>query len=142
MYNHKTKKNRSKKRLRFSGGTKQITGGTKQITGGTKQITASEVDRCDKFCNTEYLKRNKKFFSKIYRGMNKRMNKKTTTNDLDAAYEGRKPTLIEDCKRNFCNPHCPHLGKNKATREFCPICNKSFKELGAITYCQFDPSIV
>lgn len=108
------------------------------ITGGTKQITASEIDRCDKFCNTEYLKRNKKFFSKIY----KRINKKSTAKDLDAAYEGRKPNLIEDCKRNFCNPHCPHLGKNKATREFCPICNKSFKDLGAITFCQFDPSVV
>jgi hypothetical protein len=106
----------------------------KRTAGGTKPITDSELNACDKFCNDGYVK----MYTK-----NKRKRFKTTT-ELNAFIDNRKQYIIDNCKRTYCNPHCPHIGKNIAKRYFCPLCKEKsmgVEKLGAITYCQYDPDI-
>jgi len=105
----------------------------------TKKVTESELNRCDTFCKTEYLRRSSKNETK----KNKR-SKLFTSSELSAFLKRRKPTAIAFCKRNFCNPKCPFLGKNYPIRTFCPLCKKKsmgVEKKGAITYCAYDPNV-
>ena len=102
------------------------------------------IDMCDTFCKTDYITRFKASRRKQYKTSKYFSNMKLSKKEIEKAVDRRVPEALTYCKQNYCNLNCPHIGKNKSSRYFCPLCRErhmDIEKLGALTYCQYDPDL-
>ena len=118
---------------------------TKLRRGGVMKITEDEQNKCSAFCKNNYVNKYIEKMKDTYKTNPYLMKLNKTDKEIEQlAKNVNKEDKIRDCKSIYCNPKCTnsYVKTNKSLRYVCPLCKKKnwnkVKNLGAITYCEYD----
>ena len=107
-----------------------------------KKVDEQEMNKCNNFCNTDYLEMYRNHFRKT---MKTNTYIKATNTYIKSKSNSEIEKLLKninlvdktnECKQIFCNPKC---NETKKLRYVCPACVKYFEKVrkkGAITFCK------